>query len=112
MTDSVVIALSTCADEDTAARIAKTLVAEGLATCVNRVSAVRSTYVWDGSLHDDAEILLIIKTAQRQLAGIEARFKDLHPYELPELVAIGATGGSERYLDWIRSGVQSKGTIR
>ena len=109
MTDSVVIALSTCPDEASAAAIAAALVNEGLAACVNRIGGVRSTYLWDGRLHDDAEILLIMKTTQERLQDLEARLRDLHPYELPELVAVAAAGGNERYLDWVRMSVQNKG---
>lgn len=108
MTDSVIIALSTCPDDSSAAGIAATLVKEGLAACVNRIGGVRSTYVWDGRLHDDTEILLIMKTTAERLAALEARLRDLHPYELPELVALPLTGGNERYLDWVRTGVRGE----
>lgn len=106
MTQSVVVALSTCPDEATAARIAAALVEEGLTACVNRVGGLRSTYVWDGRLHDEAEILLIMKTTAARLPDLQARLEELHPYELPELVALSAAGGNERYLDWVRSGVR------
>jgi periplasmic divalent cation tolerance protein len=110
MTDSVILALSTCPDEPTAAGIAATLVNEGLATCVNRIGGLHSTYLWDGRLHDEPEILLIMKTTAQRLPDLEARLKDLHPYELPELVALPVTGGNERYLDWVRLGVRHQGT--
>jgi periplasmic divalent cation tolerance protein len=101
------IALSTCPDESSAASIAAALVKEGLATCVNRIGAVHSTYVWDGRLHDEPEILLLMKTTAERLPALDARLKELHPYELPELVALPVAGGNERYLDWVRSGVRS-----
>jgi periplasmic divalent cation tolerance protein len=107
--DALLIALSSCPDEPTAARLAETLVLEGLAACVNRVTGVRSTYFWDGRLQDDAEILLIIKTTVGRLPALEARLKALHPYEVPELVTIPVVGGNERYLDWVRSGVDHEG---
>lgn len=110
--DSIVIALSTCPDEAAAQQIAEALVTERLATCVNRVSGVMSTYVWDGHLQNDAEILLIMKTTMGRLAELEARLKAIHPYELPELVAIAVTGGNERYLDWVRMGVDSQGNMK
>ena len=81
---------------------------ERLAACVNRLPGVRSTYFWDGRLQDDAEILLIIKTTGRRLPDLTQRLKALHPYELPELVALPVVGGNERYLDWVRMGVASK----
>jgi periplasmic divalent cation tolerance protein len=107
MTEQVIVALCTCPDEATARRIAQTLVSERLATCVNRLAGVTSTYFWDGSLQDDAEVLLIIKTTAARLAGLEARLRALHPYELPELVALPVAGGNERYLEWVRTGVAS-----
>ncbi|MGH8175576.1 MAG: divalent-cation tolerance protein CutA [Steroidobacter sp.] len=109
MSDSVLIALSTCPDEATAARIAEALVMEGLASCVNRIAGVRSTYFWDGRLQDECEFLLIIKTTTGRLPDLESRLKTLHPYEVPELVAMQVVGGNERYLDWVRMGVGSKG---
>ena len=108
MTEQVIVALSTCPDEATARTIAQTLVSEHLATCVNRLSGVTSTYFWDGRLQDDAEILLIIKTTAARQAELAARLKALHPYELPELVVLPVTGGNEPYLQWVRSGVEHK----
>jgi periplasmic divalent cation tolerance protein len=107
MTDQVIVALTTCPDEATARDLASTLVNERLATCVNRVTGITSTYFWDGRLQEDAEILLIIKTTAARLPQLEARLKTLHPYELPELVALEVTGGNERYLEWVRTGVAS-----
>lgn len=105
MNDQVIVALSTCPDEASAQRIAEALVSERLATCVNRVTGMTSTYFWDGRLQNDAEILLIIKTTAARLAELQARLEALHPYELPELVALPAAGGNERYLEWVRTGV-------
>jgi periplasmic divalent cation tolerance protein len=105
MTEQVIVALSSCPDEATARAIAGALVSERLATCVNRVAGVTSTYFWDGRLQDEAEILLIIKTTAARLAELAARLKVLHPYELPELIVLTVTGGNERYLQWVRSGV-------
>jgi len=108
MTDQVIVALSTCPDEAAARRLAHTLVSERLATCVNRLPGVASTYFWDGRLQDDAEILLIIKSTAARQAELTARLKALHPYELPELVVLPVAGGNEAYLQWVRSGVEQK----
>ena len=102
----VVVALSTCPNEDIARSIAETLVAEGLAACVNRLAGVRSTYIWDGRLQDDPEILLMIKSCRARLRDLEGRLKTLHPYELPELVVLPIAGGNEAYLEWVREGVK------
>jgi len=105
MTEQVILALSTCPDEATAQTIAQALVSDGLAACVNQVGGLRSTYVWQGELRDDIEVLLIAKTTTNRLGELEARLKALHPYELPELLTVAVTGGNERYLDWVRKGV-------
>jgi periplasmic divalent cation tolerance protein len=105
MTEQVIIAFSSCPDGASAERLAATLVRERLATCVNRLGGMTSTYFWDGRLQDESETLLIIKTTAARLAALEARLKDLHPYDLPELVALPVTGGNERYLEWVRTGV-------
>jgi periplasmic divalent cation tolerance protein len=106
--DKFLIALTTCPTDEVAERIATTLVTEGLAACVNRLPGVTSTYIWEGAVHSDAEILLIIKTTEAGFGLIKARLPGLHPYELPELVAIPVCAGSEKYLDWIRDTVKSK----
>jgi periplasmic divalent cation tolerance protein len=108
MNDQVILALTTCPDEASAQAMAAALVQERLATCVNRIGGVRSTYFWDTRLQDEAEILLIIKTTAERLDEVQARLSALHPYELPELIAIAVAGGNERYLDWVRMGVQRK----
>ena len=108
MSDQVILALTTCPDEASAQELAAALVQERLATCVNRIGGVRSTYFWDARLQDEAEILLIIKTTAGRLDELRTRLSALHPYELPELLAIDVAGGNERYLDWVRMGVQRK----
>jgi periplasmic divalent cation tolerance protein len=109
MSDQVILALTTCPDEATAQAVAVALVQERLATCVNRIGGLRSTYFWDARLQDEAEILLIIKTTAGRLDGLRTRLNALHPYELPELLAIEVAGGNERYLEWVRMGVGTKG---
>jgi periplasmic divalent cation tolerance protein len=106
VTDRVVIVLSTCPDATVARRIAEALVTERLATCVNRVAGIQSTYFWDGRLQDDAEILLLMKTTRERLPELKQRVQALHPYELAELLAIEVSDGAERYLDWVRAGVE------
>ena len=105
MTEQVILALSSCPDEATAQTIARALVSDGLAACVNQVAGLRSTYLWKGELRDKTEVLLIAKTTAGRLGELEARLKALHPYELPELLTLPVAGGNERYLDWVRMGV-------
>jgi len=99
------LAISTCPDEASAQTIATALVSERLAACVNHIGGARSTYFWDGRLQQDTEILLIIKTTLGRLPALKARLTALHPYALPELVALDVPDGNENYLDWVRQGV-------
>ncbi len=95
------VALSTAPDVRTARRIARLLVEERLCACVNVVPAVRSIYRWKGVLHEDGELLLVLKTRRSLLAALAKRLKVLHPYDLPELVALPAVGGLDPYLAWL-----------
>ena len=104
MSDSEVrVVLMTAPDADVAARIARTLVEERLAACVNVVDGVRSFYRWQGEVEDDAEVLLVAKTGASRCGELAARVEALHPYELPEIVVLPVHGGSERYLRWVLS---------
>lgn len=102
---NALLALSTCPDADTAARIARALVEEKLAACVNRVPGIASTYRWQGGVHDDAEVLLLIKTTRARFEALRARLVELHPYDVPELLAFDVTDGHGPYLDWLRAQV-------
>ena len=97
----LLLALSTCPDPETAARIARALIEERLAACVNRLPGVQSTYRWPGEIHDDAEVLLLIKTTRERFAALRKRLVELHPYALPELVAIEMAEGLPAYLEWL-----------
>ncbi len=101
--DDARVVLMTAPDPEVAQRIARTLVEERLAACVNLVPGVRSIYRWQGAVEDDAEILLLAKTGRARCAALAARVQALHPYELPEIVVLPVEGGSQPYLDWILS---------
>ena len=88
-----------------ASRIANALVEEKLAACVNRLSRMTSTYRWEGKVQSETEALLLIKTTQRLLDPLSKRIKELHPYEVPEVIALPIEGGSERYLAWLGQSV-------
>jgi len=96
------VAFATAPDWDTAARIARALVEERLAACANVVPGVRSIYRWQGRVEDEAEVLLVLKTRADRVDALGARLRALHPYALPELVALPAVGGLAGYLDWVR----------
>lgn len=101
--DAVRVAFSTAPDGDVAARIARTLVEEGLAACANLLSPVRSIYRWQGRVEDDTEVLLVIKTRADRVDALAERLRALHPYEVPELVVLPVDGGLAPYLDWVRA---------
>ncbi len=98
---AVRIVLITAPDVETASRLARTLVAERLAACVNVVPAIRSFYRWEGSVKDDPESLLVVKTRADRGEALAARVAELHPYDLPEVLELPTTGGSAAYLRWV-----------
>lgn len=100
---SVVVAHCSCPDAQTAARIARVLVEERLAACVQAIPGVTSTYRWNGALHDEHEVLLLIKTTRTRFAALKSRLPALHPYESPELIAFDAVDGLDRYLGWVET---------
>jgi periplasmic divalent cation tolerance protein len=100
MTGAVLV-FCTCPDEATAERIGSAFVEEHLAACVNRIPGIASTYRWQGKVCRDNEQLLLIKTTRARFDAVRARLIELHPYELPEVIAVDIALGSAPYLDWI-----------
>ena len=98
---NAIVVLCTCPDDVVAERIASALVEERLAACVNRIPGIVSTYRWQGAVHSDREILLLIKTTCDQVEPLTALVASLHPYELPEVLAVEVAAGSPGYLDWV-----------
>ena len=104
--DAVVV-LTTLGESTDAAAFARVLVADRLAACVNVLPAMTSLYRWKGSIEEDREQQLVIKTTRDRVAALEARFQELHPYELPEFVVLSAEA-SAPYLGWLRDSVVGK----
>ena len=100
MSDPVVI-LVTCGSEEEALKIAKALVEEHLAACVNLVAPIRSIYRWEGKIWDEKEWLLIIKTQRQRFEELERRVKSLHSYSVPEIISLPIIEGSSSYLEWL-----------
>jgi periplasmic divalent cation tolerance protein len=100
------IVLTTMPDDDRADELARTLIVERLAACVNVHGPMISTYRWKETVEHEAERQLVIKTTRAKLAPLEGRLRELHPYELPELIIIPVDGGSDAYLDWLRQETQ------
>ena len=99
MTDLIVV-LTTMPDDQGADALAKTLVDERLAACVNILPPMASVYRWQGKVEQDREQQMVIKTAQDRVRALQARLRELHPYELPEFLVLDATA-SEAYFAWV-----------
>lgn len=97
-----IVVYTTAPNEDEAARIAKTIVEERLAGCVNIVKGIRSIYNWQGKIEDDSEVLMISKTQRHLFEPLKKRIKELHSYTVPEIVALPIIEGLEDYLDWLK----------
>lgn len=95
----------TCPEDATAASLAESLVSERLAACANRIPAMSSTYRWQGKVHTEAEVQLILKTTADRYPALQRRIRELHPYELPEIIAVPVQAGLPDYLSWIRQSV-------
>lgn len=102
-TSNYCVALCTTPPAD-AERIAKALVEERLAACVN-ITNIKSCYIWNGKLDLEAEALLIIKTENRMLERLMAKIRELHSYEVPEIIVLPIIKGYQPYLDWIAGSV-------
>ena len=101
----VLVALSTFPNPDKAAEVARTLVNEQLAACVNLVGQIRSIYRWQGEISDDTETLAIIKTTDERFEAMRARLVELHPYEVAEVIALPIEAGHAPYLAWVAGAV-------
>ena len=102
----VLLVLTNCPDEATATRIRRALVDARLAACVNQLGPVQSTYRWDGAVEEATEVPLLIKTTCARYPALEARLRELHPYSVPEIVALPIKQGFEDYLAWV--GVETR----
>ena len=112
MTDKRVVLL-TCGSEEEASRIARALVEERLAACVNILeAAVRSVYRWKGRVERAEERLLLVKTSRGRMKPLEAAVKRLHSYETPEIIALPIMEGSREYLAWLEGSVRPEARSR
>ena len=107
MPDTLLI-LCTCPDAESAGHIARVLVEERLAACVNRVPGLTSVYRWQGEIHEDNEVLLLIKTRRELFELLRARIIELHPYDVPEVIALEIAAGHAPYLEWLRTETKAR----
>lgn len=105
MTDKVVVFV-TCGSAAEAERIARALVEERLAACVNISSSIRSVYHWEGKLCDDLEVMLVIKTARPLFDRVRRMVEKLHSYEVPEVICLPVIDGAPNYLNWLSGAVE------
>jgi periplasmic divalent cation tolerance protein len=101
-----IVVLSTVGKPEEAEAIARALVERGLAACVNIVPRVVSVYRFKGTVERDEERLLLIKTRRERFEALRAALVALHPYEVPEAIAIPVEGGHQPYLDWLDENVR------
>ena len=99
-TDAVVV-LTTLATTDEAAKFVRALLERRLVACGTILPAARSLYRWKDKLADETEVVVVLKTRSGAIHGLEKAFKELHPYKVPELLAVPVSGGLDRYLGWI-----------
>jgi len=112
MTDKIVV-LTTCGSAAEARKIACRLVEEKRAACVNILRGpVESVYRWRGKVASAREFLLLIKTKRKMFAGLERAIRQLHSYDVPEILALPVSAGSKSYLQWINDSVKSSGPRR
>jgi periplasmic divalent cation tolerance protein len=92
----------TAPNEDLAVMIARSLVEARLAACANIIKGVHSIYRWQGKVEDDSEVFMIVKTRRELFDKLKSKVKELHSYEVPEIIALPITAGSGDYLKWLR----------
>lgn len=108
MQDQYQLVLCTCPDQDSAQTIAEHLIDQKLAACVNILPGIKSIYSWQGKRESAQELLLVIKTTKTVYDTIEKTITRLHPYELPEIIAVNIENGNAGYLNWISDCISTR----
>jgi len=108
MTDKVIV-FSTCASAEEARRVARTLVEERLAACVNIIGDIVSIYQWQGKVHEGDEVMLVVKSRRDLLPRLQERLASVHSYEVPEAIAIPVVDGLPAYLEWLDRELEPQG---
>jgi periplasmic divalent cation tolerance protein len=105
-----VVILITAPSIEEAKSMSRHLVEKGLAACVNIVSGVQSLFVWNGKFCQEDEVLLIAKSVREKVKEIVAAVKEMHSYDVPEIIVLPIVDGSKDYLDWLQESVSSNST--
>jgi periplasmic divalent cation tolerance protein len=106
MDNEALVVLCTFPGQEVARQIGTVLVERQLAGCVNLVPGIESVYRWEGRVHCDPEVLAVIKTTAGGYPALEAALLELHPYAVPEVIAVPVVAGAAGYLEWLAGGVQ------
>ena len=107
--EKYIVVISTVPDKDTGQKIARAILSKRLAACVTMMSASQSLYWWQGKISQEQEHMLFIKSTDRLYPSLEKMILQLHPYEIPEVIALPAVRGFSQYLDWITEETSSRG---
>jgi len=99
--ENIAVVLVTVPNVEVAYSIAKTIVKEKIAACVNVIPKIRSIYTWEEDVCDEPETLMIIKTRRQLFEKLKERVKELHPYDVPEIIALPLVDGIKDYLSWV-----------
>ncbi|MCE2949291.1 MAG: divalent-cation tolerance protein CutA [bacterium] len=108
----ILLVMTTLPDAAVAATIARALVERRLAACASVQSGCRSVYRWQGAVEQATEVPLLVKTTAARYPALEAALREMHPYELPEIVALSVADGLPAYLEWIISGTIDEDGLR
>ncbi|HZF08468.1 MAG TPA: divalent-cation tolerance protein CutA [Thermoanaerobaculia bacterium] len=103
-----IVVVTTVGTEEQAYLIAREIVARRQAACVNVLPGMRSIYRWKGKICKDGELLLLVKTMEGEFEGVAATIRELHSYELPEILSFTVTRGEPGFLDWIAASVDKE----
>ncbi|MDJ0658673.1 MAG: divalent-cation tolerance protein CutA [Crocosphaera sp.] len=106
MSSSFIVVITTTPKKETAEQIAKTLLAKKLAGCVQIIESVRSYYYWENELCKDEECICLIKSHQNNYQTLEKTIQEIHPYEVPEIITLPISEGSQDYLSWLNQQLQ------
>ena len=102
----MLLAFTTFANAEDAARVVRVLVEERLIACGNLLPGVRSLYRWEGAVADQAEVMVLMKTRKQDWAALISRLHELHPYDTPELVAVRIAAGAPKYMAWLEAALE------
>lgn len=107
MSHSVLVILCTVPNQEVGQRIAKALITDQLAACVNLLPGIESVYRWDNQIETSSETLLLIKSQEHLYEKIEQKLISIHPYDCPEIMSLPVKSGFSGYLEWIQANVIS-----